>query len=103
MARYLINVLASQDLNEIAEYFQVHNVRAGDKLFQTFDKKCKQLVSFPNSGKSYEDIYPNLKGIPLDGYIIFYRIIEDGIEILRVISGRRDLPSIFQGLEPSDE
>jgi len=65
MARYLINVLASEDLNEIAEYFQVNNVRAGEKLFQNFDKKCKQLVSFPNSGKSYEDIYPNLKGIPL--------------------------------------
>lgn len=88
MARYLINLLASQDLNDIAEYFAVNNVRAGEKFLQNFNRKCKQLVLFPNSGKSYDYIYPNLKGIPLDGYIIFYRIIEDGIEILRVLSGR---------------
>ena len=95
MARYLINVLASQDLNEIADYFAANNVKAGEKFFQDFNRKCNQLVSFPNSGKSYEEIYPQLKGIPLAGYIVFYRILDDGIEILRVISGCRNLPSIF--------
>ena len=45
---------------------------------------------------AYESIYPNLKGVPLNGYIVFYRIVEDGIEILRVVSGRRALPSVFQ-------
>ncbi len=32
----------------------------------------------------------------ISGYIIFYRALEYGIEILRVISGRRDLPAVFQ-------
>jgi toxin ParE1/3/4 len=35
----------------------------------------------------------------LDGYIIFYRILDDGIEILRVINARRDLPSVFENQE----
>jgi toxin ParE1/3/4 len=96
VAQYLINRLASQDLNEIADYFAANNVKAGEKFFQDFNRKCKQLVSFPNSGKSYTEIYPELKGISLAGYIIFYRILEDGIEILRVISGRRKLPAIFR-------
>ncbi|MEL7037251.1 MAG: type II toxin-antitoxin system RelE/ParE family toxin [Cyanobacteria bacterium J06592_8] len=99
MARYLINVLASQDLNDIADYFAQNNIRAGEKFFQDFNRKCRQFVLFPSSGKNYEDIYPNLRGVPLAGYIIFYRIIDDDIEILRVISGRRNLPSIFQGSE----
>ena len=30
------------------------------------------------------------------GYIIFYQVIEDGIEILRVISGYRNLSDLFQ-------
>jgi toxin ParE1/3/4 len=42
-----------QDLNEIADYFAVNNVRAGEKFFNDFNRKCKQLVAFPNSGKSY--------------------------------------------------
>ncbi|MDG2990355.1 type II toxin-antitoxin system RelE/ParE family toxin [Candidatus Synechococcus calcipolaris G9] len=31
-------------------------------------------------------------------YVIFYRILDDGIEILRVVSGRRDFPSLFEEL-----
>ncbi|MBE9058935.1 type II toxin-antitoxin system RelE/ParE family toxin [Sphaerospermopsis sp. LEGE 08334] len=27
--------------------------------------------------------------------MIFYRVLDDGIEILRVVSGRRNLPSVF--------
>jgi toxin ParE1/3/4 len=100
MARYLINVLATQDLIELADYFSINNVRAGEVFFQDFNRKCKQLVSFPSSGKSYGYIYPDLKGISLSGYIIFYRILADGIEILRVVSGRRDLPTIFKESEP---
>jgi toxin ParE1/3/4 len=96
MAQYLINKLASQDLNEIADYFAANNVRAGEKFFDDFNRKCKQLVAFPNSGKSYDYIYSDLKGVPLSSYIIFYRVLKDGIEILRVISGRRDLFSVFQ-------
>jgi hypothetical protein len=44
----------------------------------------------------YDYIYSDLKGVPLSSYIIFYRVLEDGIEILRVISGRRDLFTVFQ-------
>ena len=52
MSRYLLNVLASRDLSEIADYFE--------------------------------------------SYIIFYRILDDGVEILRVLSGRRNFPDFFQ-------
>lgn len=96
MSRYVINVLASQDLNEIADYFAEYNIEAGERFFQAFNRKCQQLVVFPNSGKSYKAIRPGLRGLSFENYIIFYRILEDGIEILRVVSGRRDFPSMFE-------
>jgi toxin ParE1/3/4 len=96
MSRYVINILASRDLNEIADYFAENNLEAGDLFFRAFNRKCQQLVAFPNSGKSYATIRPDLRGLSLEGYIIFYRILEDGIEILRVVSGRRDFPSVFE-------
>jgi toxin ParE1/3/4 len=95
MSRYVINILASRDLIEIADYFAENNVEVGERFFREFNSKCQQLVSFPRSGKSYESISPDLRGLSLDGYIIFYRILDDGIEILRVVSGRRNLPSLF--------
>jgi toxin ParE1/3/4 len=96
MSRYVINILASRDLNDIAEYYAEHNVESGDRFFRDFNRKCQQLVAFPNSGKSYASIRPDLRGVSLEGYIIFYRVLEDGIEILRVISGRRDFPSLLK-------
>jgi toxin ParE1/3/4 len=98
MSNYVINILASQDLNEIADYFMENNIEAGERFFREFNRKCKQIVAFPNSGKSYAQIRQDLRGLPLEGYIIFYRLLDDGIEIMRVISGRRNLPSIFQDL-----
>jgi toxin ParE1/3/4 len=53
MSRYVINILASQDLNEIADYFAANSLEAGDRFFRSFNRKCQQLVNFPNSGKSY--------------------------------------------------
>lgn len=96
MSRYVINILASRDLNEIADYFAENSLEAGNRFFRTFNRKCQQLVAFPNSGKSYARISPNLRGLSLEGYVIFYRILDDGVEILRVVSGRRDFPTLFE-------
>lgn len=96
MSRYVINALASQDLNEIADYFAKRNLDAGDRFFRSFNHKCQQLVAFPESGKSYANIRAGLRGLSLDGYVIFYKISGERIEILRVVSGRRDFPRVFE-------
>jgi toxin ParE1/3/4 len=96
MSRYVINIIASRDLNEIADYFAETNIEAGERFFREFNRKCQQLVAFPNSGKSYAQIRVNLRGLSFQGYIIFYRVLNDGIEILRVVSGRRNFPFLFE-------
>ena len=95
MSRYVINVLASQDLTEISDYFAEMNIEVGERFFREFNSRCQQLVSFPSSGKSYTVIRADLRGLSIEGYIIFYRILDDGIEILQVVSSRRNLPSLF--------
>jgi len=35
----------------------------------------------------------------LDGYIIFYQVFEDSVVIVRVVSGYRDLKSIFADVD----
>ena len=48
-------------------------------------------------GKSYADIRFDLRGIPLQGYVILYRLInDDGLEIVRVVNARQDLQSLFE-------
>jgi toxin ParE1/3/4 len=44
MSRYAINILASRDLNEIADYFAENNLAAGDLFFQAFNRKCQHSI-----------------------------------------------------------
>ena len=47
-------------------------------------------------GRSYQDIELSLRGIPLDNYIILYRLIDNGVEIVRVVRGYRNLEYLFE-------
>lgn len=87
---------ASQDLDEIFDYFAENNVEAGERFVTAFEQKCGKLLQFPNMGRSYQEIEPSLRGIPLDGYILLYRLRNDDIEIVRVVSGYRDLDELFE-------
>lgn len=95
MNRLLITLEASRDLSEISDYFLAQSVDAGDRFVEAFGTKCQYLAEYPYLGRSYAQLAPNLRGVPLMGYIIFYQIVGDGIEILRVISGYRNLQDVF--------
>jgi toxin ParE1/3/4 len=93
--RYIIAPEAAQDLEEISTYYAINNIEAGEKLIDEFEARCKYLVSFPNIGRSYKSIRTYLRGISFSGYILFYRVGNDEIEILRVVSGSRNLEVLF--------
>jgi toxin ParE1/3/4 len=46
-------------------------------------------------GRSRDELATNVRSFPVNDYLIFYRPIEEGIEILRVVSGYRDLEGLF--------
>ena len=53
----------------------------------------------PKLGRSYAHLRPDVLGLSLRGFIILYKVSnnddEIGIEILRIVNGRRDLENIF--------
>jgi toxin ParE1/3/4 len=95
MSRFIVAPSASRDLDRIAEYFLERNIDAGEQLFRAFNQKCLHLVKFPSIGRRYDDIRPNLRGLPLEGYIILYQLVDEGVEILRVVNGRQNLEALF--------
>ena len=96
MSDFVIAPSAIRDLNQISDYFLSRNIEAGEKLLKEFNKKCRYLVNFPNIGKPYNYLKTGLRGLPFDRYIIFYEIIDAKVTILRVVSGYRDLESLFE-------
>ncbi|NES19397.1 MAG: type II toxin-antitoxin system RelE/ParE family toxin [Symploca sp. SIO3E6] len=95
MTQYIITPEAIKDLKMITDYLAQNNLKSAEQLLKQFNKKCYYLVQFPKIGRSYHHIRPSLRGLPLNGYIIFYRLSQDTIEIMRVIKGNRDLGAIF--------
>lgn len=50
----------------------------------------------PGLGRQESKLAPNLRSFPLGNYLIFYRPIEDGIAVVRVLHGARDIsPECF--------
>ncbi|MEH2109708.1 type II toxin-antitoxin system RelE/ParE family toxin [Nostoc sp.] len=95
MSNYSFSDAAIRDLDEICEYIARSSPKAASKLFDDIRSKCKLVASFPNMGKSYGRLVPNLRGFVVNDYIIFYYPKEDGISITRVVSGYQDLESLF--------
>ncbi|WP_375502046.1 type II toxin-antitoxin system RelE/ParE family toxin [uncultured Nostoc sp.] len=75
MKQHIISPKASQYLLEIIDYFVKINIDAGEHFVEKFDKKCKYLANFLNMGRSYGNIKADLRGVPLDNYIILYRVV----------------------------
>ena len=84
MPHYFLNVLASQDLEKIANYFESTNLEAGENFFSKFKSQCRQLIASSNNGKSHAEFKINRYELSFEDYFIYYRILDNGVEILRV-------------------
>lgn len=98
MNSYTFSDEAVRDLNEICEYIARNNSQGASELFDAIRQKCKLVAEFPNMGKRYETLAPNLRGFIVRNYLIFYYSRSDGIDIARVVRGDRDLALLFSEL-----
>lgn len=95
MTQYIIAPEAICDIKDITNYLAKINLETAEKLLVNFEKKCRYLAQFPKMGRSYKHIRSYLRGLPFQGYIIFYRLGDNTIEIMRVLKGNRDLEALF--------
>jgi toxin ParE1/3/4 len=86
---------AKADLVEIWDYIADDSETRADTFIETIDKKFHTLVDDPLLGIARNEIEVDLRSFPVGRYIIFYRRIPEGIEIIRVLHGARDLNVIF--------
>ena len=95
MNTYSFSDIAIQDLEDLCEYIAQTNPKAASRTFDSIRHRAKLLATFPNMGKPYNQLALNLRGSIVNEYIILYYPKEDGIEIARIVSGYRDLETLF--------
>lgn len=92
---FILAPSTTRDLDRLSQYFLDTNVEAGEQLFKALNQKFYNLTQFPNLGKLYPHLDPNIRGLLVEKYIIFYRITATQVEIVRVVDGRQDLTKLF--------
>jgi toxin ParE1/3/4 len=86
---------AEEDLIDIWSYIAQDNPQAADDLLDEIDTKASKLASSPYLGAARPDIAPELRHSLVGRYLILYRVITDGIQVVRVVHGARNLPNLL--------
>ena len=102
MSRYRLSAQAIQDIDDIWNYVGQNSQQAADNLFDKLRKQFSILAKFPHLGRLRPKLASYLRSFSVGSYIIFYRPIEEGIEIVRVVHGSRDIEQIFQVAEDTE-
>jgi toxin ParE1/3/4 len=95
MTRVRKRPAAEADLFDIALHIAEDSLAASERFLDSFNDKFKLLASAPEIGRLREELAPGLRSFPVGSYVVFYQPIKDGVEIVRVLHGSRDIPSLF--------
>ena len=49
----------------------------------------------PHMGRERSDLSEGLRSLPFRDYLIFYRIVESSVVVVRVLHGARDIERLF--------
>lgn len=95
MSRFRIAELAKTDLADIREYIARDKPGAADRQIARFFERFHMLARHREMGQRRPELGADLRSFAVGNYVIVYRLIPDGIEIARVVSGYRDLEAFF--------
>ncbi|MEP4534642.1 MAG: type II toxin-antitoxin system RelE/ParE family toxin [Cyclobacteriaceae bacterium] len=89
---YLLSQAADQDIVEIFDFSasEFGQEKAVDYLGE-FEELFHGLVANPKLGVARNDIRQGLRSFPKNAHIVFYRIMDDHIRIVRVLHYSRDV------------
>ncbi|WP_454616041.1 type II toxin-antitoxin system RelE/ParE family toxin [Bradyrhizobium cenepequi] len=82
---------AEADVTAIWHFVAEDNIGAADALLDRIEAAFDMLAEMPRAGRAREDLAPKLRSFPVGNYLIFYVPLPDGIEVVRVMSARRDI------------
>jgi len=95
MPQIVRSPLSEQDYRDIWRYIASDNPDAADRLLELIDSKLMLYASFPKMGTQRDQFSKGLRSFHVGNYVVFYRPIADGIELVRVLHGNRDLRALF--------
>ena len=93
---YVLSREADQDVSDIFDYsVRMFGVSQATDYLLSLDACFQSLIANPDLGRERNEIRLGLRSVPAGSHVVFYRIDESFLRIVRVLHGSRDLPRHF--------
>ena len=92
MSQVVYSPEADDDLESIVDYIARDKPQAARDWLAKLRTTCETIATQPGVGEERKGFgIPGCKSFSIGQYVVFFRPIENGIEVSRVIHGSRDL------------
>lgn len=81
--------VAWRDLASIIDYIGQENPQAAAKVADEIQSTCEGLAAMPGLGYRRDFTPPNVRVFPVGSYVIYYKVLDSGIEIQRIVHSSR--------------
>lgn len=99
--RLLWSPASETDLLELWGYLATHaSGVVADEQVRKVERACRVLSEWPHSGRPRDALIPGMRSVAVAPYVVFYRVSDNTIEVVRVLHGRRDIEAIFGDERP---
>lgn len=86
---------AAEDLIDIYSYIARRDPQAATRMLLGLGRQIELLAERPRIGRLRDDLRAGLRSWPFRRHVVLYRTISNGIEIIRVVHGARDLAAVL--------
>ena len=86
---------AETDLDDLWADIAADSPEAASRTIRAILHGCRMHGHFPGMGQGRDELEPGLRSFVVSSHVIFYRALEDNIEILRVLHAPRDIDRII--------
>jgi toxin ParE1/3/4 len=87
---------AEADIDSIALHIAADNPDAAARWVDQLYERCHKIADHPGIGVARSDVRPGLRMLPFGAYLILYRALDEGVEIVRVLHGARRWETLFR-------
>ena len=92
MTRFVLSARAQGDIEEIWNYTAKHwGPAQAERYIRLIQAEIEEISSDPFRGRSCEDVRPGYRKSQAGSHLLFYRITDRGIDIVRILHQRMDL------------
>jgi toxin ParE1/3/4 len=97
MARFILSEYVEPELSAIWDYIAIDNPDAADRFLEAAYGAYQELARMPGMGRTRNFSQAQLRDLrsfrikDFDNYLVFYRPVQDGVEVFHVLHGARDL------------